>query len=300
MNQKWYKNKKLTPYLFISPAVLLIFGFLFYPMFNIFSYSLWRYNVNKPYATKFIGLDNFIEIFTRDNVFYGTLGLTAAWVLIQVTIQLVFGMMIALLLNQNFKGRGIVRSFVFLPWSISGVLTSVLWSLIYNEHIGVLNDICLKLGLIDNSVAWLGNASFAFLSIVVADFWRAVPFFAITLLAAMQSIPMELYESCRIDGGSKINGFRYVTLPFLKNNIVLTTLLTCVWEFKNVDLIYNLTGGGPGYLSTTLSIYITNTSINNRDFGYGSALAVVAFFFLLIASVIYLRLTKFGKEENDV
>lgn len=300
MHQKWYKNKRLTPYLFISPAVLLISAFLFYPMFNIFSYSLWQYNLNKPYATMFVGLNNFIQIFTQDKIFYGTLGVTARWVIVQVTAQFIFGMVTALILNQNFKGRGVARSLVFLPWSISGVLASVLWSLIYNEHIGVLNDLFLKIGLIDKSVAWLGNTSFSFMSVAIADFWRGVPFFAITMLAAMQSIPMELYESCRIDGGSAISGFRYVTLPFLKNNIVLTTLLCSVWEFKNVDLIYNLTGGGPGYLTTTLSIYITNSAVNDKDFGYGSALAVVSFIFLLLASFIYLRLTKFGKEENEV
>lgn len=292
--------RRAAPYLFISPALVLMACVLFYPMYNVFYYSLWQYNNLKPYATTYVGLQNFVTIFTGDPVFYSSLLVSLIWVVVQVTCQLAIGLALSLILNARFHGRAAARSLAFLPWSISGVLTAVLWSLIYNEHMGVLNDLCLRLGILSQSVAWIGNPALSLPATIVADLWRASPFFAINLLAAMQSIPGELYESCSIDGGSRWVAFRNITLPYLKGVIVLTTLLTAVWEFKNVDLIYNLTGGGPGYRTTTLSMYVTRAAIRNHDFGYGSALGVIAFLILLVFALIYLRLTRFGKEEDDL
>lgn len=300
MKLKSIKVKDVIPYIFISPAVFLICGFLFYPMYNVFYYSLWQYNNLKPYATKFVGLGNFVDIFTSDQIFFGTLMITIIWVVVQVIMQLILGMIVALLLNAQFRGKSVARSLAFLPWSISGALTAVLWSLIYNEHIGVLNDIVTRLGFISENIAWIGNPKTSLICTMIADLWRASPFFAITLLAAMQGIPLELYESCSIDGGSRFKAFISITLPYLKQVIILTTLLSSVWEFKNVDLIFNLTGGGPGYKTTTLSMYITRVAIRNSDFGYGSALGVIAFFILLTFAIIYLNITKYGKEEEDL
>lgn len=290
------ESNSFLPYVFIAPAVLLILVFLVYPIGNVFYYSLQHYNWSKPYYNGFAGMDNFVDIFTNDPLFYRSLLTSLQWVVSQVGLQLVIGLVFALLLNQNFRLRGMFRSLAFIPWAISGVMTSVVWSLIYNEHMGVLNDLLLRLGLIDAPVAWTANVGTAFASVVIGELWRGVPFFAITLLAALQTIPHELYESARVDGAGRLKTFAFVVLPFLKNTIILTTLLRTAWEFNNVDFIFNLTGGGPAHETTTLTMYVAELAVKGGNFGYGSALTVVSFAVLLVFSIAYLRISRFGKE----
>jgi multiple sugar transport system permease protein len=292
-------GSRSTPYLFIAPALLLIVGFLFYPLGNVFYYSLQNYDASQPYYNGFVGFENFVRIFTSDPLFYSSLGISAKWVIAEVVLQLLCGMGVALLLNQTFRFRTLFRAAAFLPWAISGVLASVMWSLMYNEHMGVVNDLFLKLGIIDQKQAWVANVETVFGAVVVAELWRGIPFFAITLLAALQNIPEELYEAARVDGAGRFHSFLHITLPHLKNTIILTTLLRTVWEFNNVDLIFNLTGGGPAHQTTTLTMYIAEQAIHANNFGYGSALTVVSFGILLIFAVAYLTLSRFQKEEEE-
>ena len=296
-NKSALDTKGILPYVFILPAILLIGIFLVYPIGNLFYYSVQNYNMAMPFMDGFAGLDNFCKIFTEDRVFYHTLIVSVKWVFTEVALQLVIGLVIALLLNINFKLRGLFRVITFSPWAISGVLTSMMWALMYNQNIGIINDLFTRLHWIGESVAWLANINFVFKSVIVAELWRGIPFFAILLLAALQTIPEELYEACRVDGGGWWKRLIYITLPYLKNTIVLSTLLRAVWEFNQVDLIYTLTGGGPARLTTTLSMYIVDQAINANNFGYGSALTVVAFVILLTFAAFYLGLSRFGKEE---
>lgn len=290
-----FQLEKWIPYLFLTPTVLLIMGFMFYPLANVFYYSLQNYNLNTPFYNGFVGFENFVTVF-NDPQFYSSLKITAKWVVSQVGLQLTFGMVVALILNQSFRFRTFVRAAAFTPWAISGVLASVMWSLMYNEHMGVINDIFQKLGLIEQNKAWLADSVTVFASVVIAELWRGIPFFAITLLAGLQSIPEELYEAAKVDGAGKLKTFWYITLPQLKNTIVLTTLLRTVWEFNNIDLIFNLTGGGPAHQTTTLTMYIAELAVHGNDFGYGSALTVVSFGILLIFAVAYLKITRYEKE----
>lgn len=293
------KMKKViwTPYLLILPAVCLITFVMLYPLGKVFYLAFQNYNPTKPYMNGFVGIDNFIRIFTNKE-FYSALLVSAKWVISEVVLQLFFGMIVALILNQKFKGRGIFRALTFVPWAMSGVLTAVLFSLIFNQHFGVLNDILMKLGLIKENVAWLADTNLVFGSVVTAELWRGIPFFAISILAAMQGLPGEVYEAARVDGSSRVKTFLYVTLPMLKNTIVLTTLLRTIWEFNSVDLIYSLTGGGPIGKTTTVSMLIANQAIKTNNYGYGSSISVVSFAILAIVAVIYIKASGFGKEED--
>lgn len=295
-NKKLKKKWNWVPYALIAPALFMIFAFLLYPMLNVFYYSFQHFDIAAPFYDGFAGLDNYIQIFTNDDLFLPSLWNSAKWVVVQVVLQLTFGMIFALLLNQTFKLRGLVRTIAFIPWALSGVLTSVIWMLMYNEHMGVFNDLLMRIGLIDGPRAFLASTGSAFTAVVIAELWRGIPFFAVTLLAGLQNIPTELYEAAQIDGASRIQQFVYITLPQLKRTIVLTTLLRTVWEFNNVDLLYNLTGGGPSNSTLTYSMYMTNTAVNGTNFGYGSALAVIAFVLLAVLAVIYLRLSRFEEE----
>lgn len=290
-------SKQAMPYIFLIPAAFFILAFLAYPLMTVFFYSFQNYSVTKIADKGFAGLENFISLF-QDKIFYRSLVVSLKWVLIEVSSQLVIGMILALLLDSKFIGRGVYRCVVFFPWAISGVLTSMLWSLIYNENVGLLNSLLRDLGLITKNIAWLGNADTVFKAVSVAEIWRGIPFFAITILAALQNIPGDLHEACIVDGATPLQEIFLIKLPILKDTIILTTLLRAVWEFNNVDLIFTLTGGGPSYRTTTLTMYMTNMSVKNGNYGYGSALAVIAFLVLLVFAVIYLKMSGYGKEES--
>ncbi|NOU97384.1 ABC transporter permease subunit [Paenibacillus sp. LMG 31456] len=284
------------PYLLISPALLMIVGFLFYPMANVFYYSLQEYNPAKPFYNHFVGLDNFLSIFRSDELFYSSMLVSFKWVSIEVVLQLIFGLLIALLLNQTFRFRGIFRAIAILPWAVSGVITSTMWSLLFNEHIGLINDLLIKTGIIQHNVAWVASMETVFTSVVITELWRGIPFFTITMLAALQTIPKDLYEAATVDGAGRWKSFRHITLPYLKNQIILSTLLRSVWEFNNVDMIFTMTGGGPANKTTTLTMYVANQAIIAQNFGYGSALTVVGFLVLLVFALSYLKISGFGKE----
>jgi len=289
--------KKFIPYMFLMPAVILIIVFLFYPMGSIFYYSLFKYNLAKPYANGFYGLGNFIDIFTKDKLFYKTLWVTVKWVLGTVSVQLILGLLISNVLNQKMKCRGFLRAATFLPWAVSGIITSMLWSLIYNEHMGLLNTILINLGLIEKGIAWTSSLKTIFGAIVVAEIWRGFPFFVIILLASLQNIPESVYESCKVDGAGRLSTFLYITLPHLKQTIIFGTILRGVWEFNNIDVIYAITGGGPANMTTTLSMYMINQGIKANNFGYAAALAVIVSAMLMILIYFYMKIMGYSEEE---
>lgn len=295
---KYFSRDRLIPYLLISPTLAIIVIFLFYPMINVFAYSFYRYNISKPYVNGYTGFDNFIEIFTKDKLFWGALGVSIKWVFWTVSVQLVVGLILALILNKEMKFRGLIRTILFSPWAVSGILTAMLWILIYNEHMGLINNAMIDSGLWNVGIAWTANTKTVFGSIVTAETWRGLPFFIIILLAALQLIPTEIYESAKIDGASAPRIFWSITLPFLKSTIVFATLLRIIWEYNNIDIIYVITKGGPANKTLTLSMYTINQAIKSGEFGYGSALNVISFVIVLSFILLYLKLTKYGQEAT--
>jgi len=296
MNGKLFKvnGDRFVPYALIAPTIISILLIMFFPVFKVFQLSFQNYSFAQPYNNGFVGLKNFVDIFTKDPLFFKSLLTTVKWVGWEVVLQLVFGLMVALLLNREFKGRGLVRSLVLVPWAVSGILTTMLWSLMFNQSIGIINVIFKHLGFIKTDIAWLANTHTVFGSVVVAELWRGIPFFAIMLLAALQTIPKDVYEACEVDGCGNVKRFFYITLPFLKESIIFSTLLRGIWEFNSIDMIFTMTNGGPMNMTTTLPIYMFQTSILQGNYGYGSALGVVTFILLLIFVIFYLRLNRSG------
>ncbi|WP_030841097.1 carbohydrate ABC transporter permease [Streptomyces hygroscopicus] len=285
------------PYLLIAPAGLLMLGFIAYPMLSVLYYSLRNDNVTKPWRNGWAGFDNFTRILTDDPQFWDTLVFSGKWVVTEVLLQLLLGLALALLVNQTFLGRGLARALVFSPWAVSGVLTTTIWMLLYNPSTGISRYLA-DAGIGGYGTSVLSDTGTVFWAAVVAELWRGVPFFAILVLADLQSIPKDLYEAASVDGAGRARRFFHITLPHLRDAIVLSTLLRGVWEFNNVDLLYTLTGGGPAGQTTTLPLYVANTGINGHDFGYASALTTVAFVILLFCSILYLRLSKFGGDTK--
>ncbi|PNV62382.1 sugar ABC transporter permease [Clostridium sp. chh4-2] len=300
MNNIYSKNaKNIFPWLLIMPTLVFLGMFCFFPMIRGFGYAVTNYDRGNPKATEFVGMANFVKIFTDDKVFVKTLITSIKWVFSQVTLQLFFGMIFALILNQKFRGRGLVRTFCFAPWAVSGVLTTMLWVLIFNEHIGLLNNVLKAIGMGSMTKAWVQNVQTAFPSVVIAELWRGIPFFTITLLGGLQTVPLELYESAKVDGGNAWKNFWLITIPYMKESIVFATLMRTIWEFRSVDLIITMTDGGPVRRTLTLPIYMYKTSIENGQYGYGAALTVILFLILSVYVVIYLKANNFGKGVNE-
>jgi multiple sugar transport system permease protein len=288
--------RRLYPYLLIGPAAILTLVFLVYPVGSVFYYSLQHSNVTQPWNDGFAGLDNFITMGT-DPLFWRSLAFTAQWVAVEVALQFIFGLALALLINKTFIGRGLARALVFSPWAVSGILTTTIWILIYNPSTGI-GRYFADIGIGEYGVSLLSGSGTTFWAVVLAEMWKGIPFFAILILADLQSVSLELYESAEVDGAGTFRKFVSITWPHIRQAIIIATLLRAVWEFNNVDLLYTLTGGGPASSTTTLPLYVAQTAIHDRDFGYGSALTVVAFLILTLFSLVYLRITKSKEDEK--
>lgn len=289
--------ERFYPYLLVAPSMLLIAGFMLFPVLQVFHLSVQNYDYNNFAKQGYVGLANYKKLFFEDANFIPAIAFTLKWVLTEVLLQLFFGMALGLLLNRKFKGRGLVRSLALVPWAVSGVLTTMLWLMIFDQNVGLFNLLLLKAGVgVTELPSWLNDVKLVFPSVVLAELWRGIPFFTINILAALQNIPGEIYESCDIDGAGAWQKFRYITLPNLKQTIVLTTMLRFIWEFNSVDMLYTLTNGGPVRMTTTLSIYMMKTAVIGGNYGYGSTIGVVVFIALLLFAAVYMKASKFGGE----
>ncbi|MDX8036688.1 sugar ABC transporter permease [Lentzea sp. BCCO 10_0856] len=287
------RTRTWAPYALIAPTLALMAVFLVYPIASVGWFSLRQHTVTQPWKNGFIGFENFRRMLFEDPLFWQSLMFSAKWVVVEVGLQLVLGLCLALIVNETFVGRAMARSLVFSPWAVSGVLTTGIWILLYNPSTGIFQQLA-QWGIGDPGTSVLGDPATVFPATVITELWRGVPFFAILLLADLQTIPNDLYEAAAVDGAGRWRRFVSVTLPHLRDAIVLSTLLRAVWEFNNVDLIYTLTGGGPANQTTTLPLYVARKAVDSHDFGYGSALTMAGFVILLFFSILYLRLSKFG------
>lgn len=289
---------KAFPYLLIGPTAILIFIFMVYPISKVFYLSFQNYDLTQSWKDGFAGFSNYTKLLT-DVKFKSSFAITFKWVFSQVIFQLLFGMVVALLLNQNYRGRSVVRAISLVPWAVSGVLVTMLWTLMYDQTSGLINDLLMRTGLISKKIAWLADSKTFFPSVIIAELWRGIPFFAINLLAALQGIPADIYESSAIDGCGPIKNYFYITLPYLKESIIFATLLRGIWEFNSIDMIFTMTNGGPMDKTTTLPIYMMKTAIIKGNYGYGSTIGVVAFLLLLGFAIMYIKLSGYGGKEDE-
>jgi len=282
-------------YLLITPAVVFLLSVVGYPILETFRLSLYQSPADSTIET-YVGLQHYQEIIGSD-FFYQLLVQTGRWVVGGVAGKTLLGLLIAVHLNNDIKGRKFFRTAFLIPWGIPYAISAVVFRWIEHPQYGYLNAILLKLGVIDQSIGFLGNPDIAWLGVVVADIWIGTPFMAIIFLAGLQSIPAELYEAAAIDGAEKWEQFRYVTLPQLKSVIMIATLLSTIWTFVSFDVIWTMTGGGPINTTSTLVIWIYQVGLENGNLGEGAAFSVISFLILMVFAVIYLRIYTSGGEE---
>lgn len=289
---------RVFPWLLLTPTMVFIGLFNIYPTIRSFSYSVLNYQRSKPKAYGFIGLENYIAIF-HDPKFINSLCVSLKWVVCQVSLQVVLGILMAVILNSEFRGRGVFRTICIAPWAISGVLTTMLWLLMYSDSIGFINGLLRAVNLKQYAMAWLSNMNTVFKAVILAGLWKGIPFYLINMLAALQGIPSDLYEAARMDGANGWHMFWRITMPYLKGTIVFTTIMRCINEFQTVDMILTMTNGGPVNKTTTLQLYIYQKTITEGNYGYGAALAVCSFLILLVFSVVYLKMNNWGKGADE-
>jgi multiple sugar transport system permease protein len=272
----------------LAPALLILGGFMLYPAINALYLSLTSTNLLTLQLQTFIGLDNFANVLA-DPTFLTAVVNSLWWTLGAVTFQLVIGMIGALALNQAVKMRGLIRGLVLLPWATPSVLIALMWMWILDPNQGILNRILHTLGITQEPVAWLGSTTSALPTLIFIDIWFGIPFFAVMLLAALQSVPTELREAARIDGANAWNTFWRVVLPLIMPAVLITTTLRLIWTANFFDLILILTNGGPANASLTLPLYAYQTAYRGMDFGGGAALSVAQAAILAVLVVLYMR-----------
>ncbi len=279
-----------TAYVMLAPLIALVGVFVLYPVAGACWGSLFR---DVSYlARQFVGLGNYSDLLSREE-FWRAARFTGLFTLVAVFLELCLGLLFALLLNERFRGRSGLRAIVLIPWVIPTIVSARIWQSIFDYTYGLLNLLITTLGLAPEKINWLGSATSAFGALVVAEVWKTTPFMVIILLAGLQAIPQELYQQARIDGARMTRRFWSVTLPLLKPVLIIALIFRTIDSLRLFDLVYVLTGGGPGGSTKTLSL-LGFEYYAADSFGRGSAVSVVTFLLVFAVTLVYIRAGRFA------
>ncbi|TCO41599.1 multiple sugar transport system permease protein [Kribbella antiqua] len=271
---------------FMAPAIVFVGLFTYYPLLSGIQMAFRNYNLNDLSDTSWVGLDNFRALL-HDEMFRGTVKNSVIWVVGSLVPQFLIGFTMALWLRRKFRFRGAYQALVFFPWAVSGFLIGILFRWMFNGEFGVVNDLLMKTHLIDTPVPWLADARYAMVAVIIANVWYGVTFFAIMILAALQSVPEELYEAAAIDGAGKVRTLFSITIPSIRTTLALTVLLRVIWIFNSPELIFGMTGGGPANETHIVTSYMIQVT-QEGDYGRASAMGVMVVFVLMLFAVFYL------------
>jgi ABC-type sugar transport system permease subunit len=289
----WSRNqKRLIPYIFIAPNIIVFTVFIFVPILFAFYISLTEWSlIGTP---EFIGLGNYLAM-AQDGQFWRSLYNTLIYTIGTVPTSIALGLLVAIGLNRRMPGLALLRSVFFVPVIISLVAVALIASWMFNDNYGVINAALGAVGL--EGVPWLSSATWAMPSLVITTLWIRIGFCMVIYLAALQSIPVELYQAAQVDGANSWKQFRHITWPLLGPTTFLLLILNVIYSLHVFDLIYVMTGGGPGFSTTVLVQYIYQMAFQESQMGYASAVGVVLYFLLLIFTVFQWRVTRQG--QND-
>lgn len=273
--------------LLIAPTILVFCAVIVYPLVSAIYLSL--FSIYTPTLEGgWVGLDNYAALFGGD-AFWSSLRVTLIWTAGTLVLQIVCGVGMALLLHQNLWFRSLARSLILFPYFVSTVVAVLVWRWLFNDLYGVLNHLLMMSGLTDMPVDWLGSMPNALISVILVGAWKYFPFVVIATLARLQTIPDALYEAARIDGAGPVSRFLDVTLPQLREVLLVVVLLRAIWDFKEFDLIWLLTGGGPVTATQTLPLLVYQEAFALNRMGMASAYAVAMMAVMLVFMIAYLR-----------
>jgi ABC-type sugar transport system permease subunit len=273
----------------VTPALGVIALIAIFPLGWTLWESLHLHELRMPWLGQpFIGLDNYAEI-VRDPRFWAALGHTAFFTVVSISLELILGLFLALAMNRVFRGRGFVRAAVLVPWAIPTVVAALLWRFMFESQAGIVNALLVDAGILNKPIVWLIETVTAWVPVILADVWKTTPFVALLLLAGLQNIDTTLYEAAAVDGANRWWQLRHITLPLLKPAVLVTLIFRTLDAFRVFDLIYVLTGGGPGTSTEPVALYTFNALLQNLRFGYGSALSVVIFAITFGLALLYMK-----------
>ncbi len=278
----------------LAPTLALVVVFGHIPALSSLRLAFTRYNIKQPARRGFVGLDNFIHVLT-DDAFHAALGRVAYFMATAIVAVLAIGLVFALVLNRDFRGRALLRTVIIIPWAIPPVVSGHAWRWIFNGEYGALNGLLWQAGIIGEYRFWLTEPLTALSAAVLVFVWRFVPFVAVLFLGALQTIPAELYESAAVDGAGPVRRFRHVTVPAVTAIAAIALVLTGITAFNVFDEIYALTG--PQEITRTPMIYNYETTFVRGRFGRGAAMAYLSGLVLFALSIVYMRL---ALRERDV
>ncbi len=294
LRRKRFGGEATLAYILLAPAVLLMIIFMVYPIFYVFVVSL--FNTDKLARIKdFDGFGIYLKLLSSKDTWV-IIGRSVLWTVSAVTIKTFFGLIIALVLNVKYTGNKIARLLFIIPWASAIPISDMIWRWVLHSEFGLLNHTLKITGIMANPPVWLGNTITAFLSCLWVDIWLGIPFMALVFLAAMQAVPQTLYEAAEIDGATRIQKFKFVTLPGIAAILLIATLLSSLWTFNDFNTVYILTKGGPAGSTNILITYVYQNSFEWLKWQKASALAVFTFLILSVVSIVYSRIY-FKREE---
>lgn len=284
--------------LFMLPLIIAVGVFLVWPIAEAVRLSFVRYNPLRPDDQPFVGLDNYLFVL-EDPLFWESFWQAIVWTGWSTVLQAVIGVGLALLLHQPLKGMNAFRGLLLFPYIVPTVVIALNWRWLFNSEIGIVNHLLLSAGIIDDKIAWLSTPSMAMASAILLNVWKYTPFVVIVVLARLQTIPTELYDAAKVDGAGALRRFRDITLPQLAEVLAVVIVFRTIWTFNKFEEIYLLTRGGPGTSTYNLALYAFDQSIANLRMGVGAAAGVIMLVLLLAGSMIYIRVSGFGREDKS-
>jgi ABC-type sugar transport system permease subunit len=285
-------------WLLVAPTLLFLTAVFAYPLISTAISSLGDARLQAPGAAKWVGLGNYLDFLTSP-AFWQAIGRTAYFTVASVGSELVLGICIAALIQRRFAGWGLLRVAIIIPWAVPTIAMATMWRWIYNADYGALNGLLLQIGAIDHYVAWLSDPVAAMGWIIVADVWHSTPFVVLIALAAMATIPTELYEAARMDGASQLRSFLHITLPLLRPAILVVLVVRTVEAFRVFDIIYVITGGGPANGTLVVSYLAYQETFRFFNMGRGAALSFLISLVVLVAAAVYIRMLATRQGETS-
>jgi len=284
------------PFLLLLPSLAVIMGVVLYPTLEGIVLSFREMRLTRPdLGTGFVGLRHYVDLW-YDPVFWRALQNTLKWVTIAVLLELALGMGSALALDRDTVAMRVLTVCILLPWFLPNVVAANMWALMLDSRLGVINELLLRVGLIDGYKAWFADPHTALAAAVVVEAWHGYPFFTLLILAGLKAVPRDLYHAAAIDGANAFQAFRNITLPMLNTIIVAAVILRVISLANSPEMLLILTNGGPGDATQVISLYAFKTAYTSFDFGYAAALSVVTLLLLMTFCLIYVRLSRVLEE----
>jgi trehalose/maltose transport system permease protein len=291
------RQRRRAAYLFVLPMLVILALVAGWPLLRTIYYSFTDANLGSLGTYKLIGADNFKSL-AGDGDWWNAVWNTVRFAVVSVVIETVLGTIIALTLNAHIPGRGLLRAAVLIPWAIPTVVSAQMWNWMYNDLYGVLNHVFMALGLIQQPLAWTANPKLALTAVVLVDVWKTTPFMTLLILAALQLVPLEIYEAARIDGIHPVKVFWKVTLPLIRPGLMVAIIFRTLDALRIFDLPFILTGNSKA--AQSMAIYARQQLVDFQDVGYGSAASTFLFLVVAVFTVVYITAgrVRFGAGER--